>query len=102
MLKRPRRNFLEVAMPKKKSAKKTAKKKKPAKKNKPAAAKAKAKPEKKTAPVNAKKEKGAKRKKIDFDDEPETDVDEDMDAEDAHEVDEVGVEPAYGDKSDEY
>jgi hypothetical protein len=49
----------------------------------------------KTAPKTAKKEKAIKKKKIDFDDEPEEETDEDLEAEDAHEVDEVGVEPVF-------
>lgn len=55
---------------------------------------------KKTAPKTVKKEKAVKKKKIDFDDEDEEEVDEDLEADDAHEVDEVGVEPAFG-KDDE-
>jgi hypothetical protein len=54
------------------------------------------KPVKKTAPKSVKKEKAVKKKKIDFDDETEEEIDEDIEAADAHEVDEVGVEPAFG------
>jgi len=85
-------------MPKKKSSKKPAKKTKKKK-----AAKAKAKPAKKSAALTVKKakEKPVKKKKVDFEDEPE-DADDDMEVENAHEVDEVGVEPAYDEKNDEY